>query len=75
VLKLGTVSVVEGIEPSEARAGQVLDVNKQGIFVQTGDGGLCIETLQPAGKELMKASDWGRNAMFKHSPDELVSFQ
>ena len=75
MLKLGTVSVVEGIEPSETPAGQVLDVNKQGIFVQTGDGILCIETLQPAGKALMKASDWGRNAMLKHSPDELVSFQ
>lgn len=63
VLKLGTVSVVEGVELSEATAGQVLEVNKQGIYVQTGEGHLCIETLQPAGKAMMKASDWGRNRL------------
>lgn len=63
VLKLGTVSVVEGVELSEATAGQVLEVNKQGIYVQTGEGHLCIETLQPAGKGMMKASDWGRNRL------------
>ncbi len=63
VLKLGTVSVVEGTEFSDAPAGQVLDVNKQGICVQTGDGVLCLESLQPAGKGLMKASDWGRNKL------------
>lgn len=63
VLKLGTVSVVEGVELSEDTAGQVLEVNKQGIYVQTGEGHLCIETLQPAGKGMMKASDWGRNRL------------
>ena len=71
VLKLGTVSVVEGTESSEAPVGQVLEVNKQGIFVQTGDGILCIESLQPAGKGMMKASDWGRN----HLLEKVVSFQ
>ena len=71
VLKLGTVSVVEGTESSEAPVGQVLEVNKQGIFVQTGDGILCIESLQPAGKGMMKASDLGRN----HLLEKVVSFQ
>jgi methionyl-tRNA formyltransferase len=76
VLKLGKVSVVEGVEPSEAQAGQVLEVNKQGIWVQTGGGILCIESLQPAGKGLMKASDWGRNALAtKLSENKMVSFQ
>jgi methionyl-tRNA formyltransferase len=62
--------VVEGAESSEAPAGQVLELNKHGIWVQTGDGVLCIETLQPAGKGMMKASDWGRNTVLTKSREE-----
>jgi methionyl-tRNA formyltransferase len=75
VLKLGKVSVVEATETSDTSAGQVLDVNKQGIWVQTGDGVLCIESLQPAGKGMMKASDWGRNTLaHKLNAEEPIFF-
>lgn len=52
-LKLWKASVRE--ENSGALPGQVVRTGKEGIFVQTGDGLLCIEELQLEGKKRMRA--------------------
>lgn len=41
--------------------GLVLWVDKSGLFVQTGEGILCIQTLQPAGKKAMPAYDFAQS--------------
>ena len=47
-----------------AQAGEVLEVSNDGLLVQTGDGGLLITEVQPAGKKAMPARDFflGRRA-------------
>jgi methionyl-tRNA formyltransferase len=67
-IKIGKISVLENsTEVHETTQGlvfgQIVALDHAGIHVQTGDGHLCIETLQPAGKGMMKASDWGRNRL------------
>ena len=42
---------------TNAAPGTILEANKQGIQVATGDGILNLLSLQPAGKKAMSAQD------------------
>ena len=47
-------------EPDDAAApGRVVDV-REGIIVSCGDGLVCVQDVQPAGKSRMKSVDWAR---------------
>lgn len=59
VLKVLAASV--GPSSPSARPGQVVQLGTT-IDVQTGDGTLCLEIVQPAGKKPMPAADYLRGA-------------
>lgn len=73
-IKLGRVSLKSQSDFSGevGHYGQVLKVAKSGIWVQTRQDILCVETLQPAGKSMMNASDWGRNALDSLSSQAVI---
>lgn len=54
-VKVWKASVISG--QASAEPGTIVEVNKQGIQVATGDGILNLESLQPAGKKAMSAQD------------------
>jgi methionyl-tRNA formyltransferase len=74
VIKLGKVSVKpqSSFLGDVGEKGQVLTIDKSGIWVQTSQDILCIETLQPAGKSMMNAADWGRNAFQSLNPLPII---
>jgi len=43
---------------SDKPAGSVIALEKEGIFVSTGDGVICIDSVLPEGKGRMKAQDF-----------------
>ena len=43
-----------------ASVGEVLEVSKEGMFVQCGDGAICLQQVQPAGKKAMNAYDFAQ---------------
>ena len=45
---------------SEARPGDILEVDRDGIVVQAGDGPVRVEELQAPGKRAMAASEYAR---------------
>ena len=53
---------VDGGAASGAVPGEILAADERGIFVQTGEGALCVTELQPEGKKVMRAADWLRGA-------------
>jgi methionyl-tRNA formyltransferase len=59
VLKVLTASVGPG--SPDARPGQVIQLGAT-LDVQTGDGALCLEIVQPAGKKPMPTADYLRGA-------------
>lgn len=54
-VKVWKASVISG--QASVEPGTIVEVNKQGIQVATGDGILNLESLQPAGKKAMSAQD------------------
>ncbi|HKN04597.1 MAG TPA: methionyl-tRNA formyltransferase [Buttiauxella sp.] len=54
-VKVWQASVIN--HSTNAAPGTILESNKQGIQVATGEGILNLESLQPAGKKAMKAQD------------------
>lgn len=48
-----------------AEPGTIVGQLRQGLLIATGDGLLLVEQLQPAGKKVMPAADWARNALPK----------
>jgi len=54
-VKVWQASVINQL--TNAAPGTILESNKQGIQVATGEGILNLESLQPAGKKAMKAQD------------------
>lgn len=46
---------------SESSTGEVVAVNKDGMFVAAGDKPICIQQLQPAGKKAMNAYDFAQS--------------
>jgi methionyl-tRNA formyltransferase len=74
--KIGKSSSWESEEfINETAAGTLLAIIKEGLIVQAGhQTQLCIHELQPAGKALMNAADWARNAIanqLKQQPQGL----
>ncbi|MGQ8874050.1 methionyl-tRNA formyltransferase [Paenibacillus sp. TSA_86.1] len=49
----------------QAEPGTVLQLNKSGIEIKTGDGSLWLTEVQPAGKKVMQAADFGRGGTLK----------
>lgn len=47
------------------KPGSVIEHNKDGVLVSTGDGNLLIKKIQPAGKESMDASAFARGVNLK----------
>ncbi len=45
---------------TEAVPGTVLEFNKNGIVIRTGDGVLTLTEVQPAGKKALRAADFAR---------------
>jgi methionyl-tRNA formyltransferase len=64
-VKIGRSSVWQSEEfIKETPVGTLLAIIKEGLIVQAGNQTqLCIHQLQPAGKPLMNAADWARNAI------------
>ncbi len=54
-VKIWKASVIN--TAASAAPGTIIDANKQGIQVATGEGVLNLEVLQPAGKKAMSAQD------------------
>lgn len=46
---------------NKGKAGEVIQVNKSGFYVATGDQPICIETCQPPGKKAMSAYDFAQS--------------
>lgn len=58
--------------PSDVAAGTVLQVDKQGILIATGDGGLLLTSLQlPGGKPLTAAALFNGHAHLFREGDQL----
>jgi methionyl-tRNA formyltransferase len=51
-----------------SQPGAILGVTPVGVWVQTGDGVLCITELQPPGKPKMKAADWANGVLRRGEP-------
>ncbi|WP_434753263.1 methionyl-tRNA formyltransferase [Paenibacillus amylolyticus] len=49
----------------QAEPGTVLQLNKSGIEIKTGDGSLWLTEVQPAGKKVMHAADFARGGTLK----------
>lgn len=62
---------------THAPAGEILGLEKSGLFVATGNGVLCLETLQPAGKKAMSAYDFAqaRQLIGCHFDESLAAEQ
>jgi methionyl-tRNA formyltransferase (EC 2.1.2.9) len=54
-VKVWQASVIDS--KTDAQPGTIVEANKQGIQVATGDGILNLQSLQPAGKKAMSAQD------------------
>ncbi|MGB3253209.1 MULTISPECIES: methionyl-tRNA formyltransferase [Buttiauxella] len=54
-VKIWQASVINQL--TDAAPGTIIETNKQGIQVATGDGILNLQSLQPAGKKAMTAQD------------------
>ena len=63
--KIGRSSVWQSEDfVNKTAEGTLLAIIKEGLIVQAGhQTQLCIHQLQPAGKALMNAADWARNAI------------
>lgn len=57
-LKIGQASIYE--ESSREQPGLMLENLPQGPRIACGEGSLCLELLQPAGKAMMKGADFQR---------------
>jgi len=63
-LILGPVSVTRDI-PAGAPPGTVVKADKSGIIVASGDGGVVINQIQPAGRRMMSADEFVRGYHLK----------
>ncbi|MEK4275263.1 methionyl-tRNA formyltransferase [Paenibacillus sp. FSL R7-0026] len=52
-------------DAGQAEPGTVLQLNKAGIEVRTGNGSLWLTEVQPAGKKVMQAADFARGGTLK----------
>lgn len=54
------LSADENASISSGACGEVVEVTKAGMFVQTGDAVICLQQVQPAGKKAMNAYDFAQ---------------
>lgn len=59
-LKITQCSLITDKEESNHKAGQVIEINKEGFKIQTGSGILLINKVQLAGSKEMNATDFAR---------------
>lgn len=52
-------------DAGQAEPGTVLQLNKSGIEIKTGNGSLWLTEVQPAGKKVMQAADFARGGTLK----------
>jgi methionyl-tRNA formyltransferase len=69
-LKLFAAKLSERERPAEARAGQVLGVDEDGLHVCCGAGVVCLAELQAPGKRRMAARDYAAGHGFE--ADEVL---
>lgn len=69
-LKVGPVSLVD-VEAETLQPGAVR-VGKKDVVVGTGDGAVRMSRIQPPGKKMMNAADWGRGLSAGTNDDEVV---
>ncbi|WP_408931514.1 methionyl-tRNA formyltransferase [Corynebacterium sp. YSMAA1_1_D6] len=69
-LKVGPVSLVD-VEAETLQPGAVR-VGKKDVVVGTGDGAVRMSRIQPPGKKMMNAADWGRGLSAGTNNDEVV---
>ena len=69
-LKVGPVSLVD-VEAETLPPGAVR-VGKKDVVVGTGDGAVRMSRIQPPGKKMMNAADWGRGLSAGTNDDEVV---
>jgi methionyl-tRNA formyltransferase len=48
---------------NSVQPGAILSIEKEGLMIQTGNGVLLVQTLQPPGKKEMNARDWANGAL------------
>lgn len=59
IKKVCTLEATESyVHSSAAEMGEVLRADKEGVWVQTGDGILCLLVVQPEGRKAMEAHVW-----------------
>jgi methionyl-tRNA formyltransferase len=46
-----------------ATPGQIVAILKEGLLIQTKDGAIVLQHIQPDGKGMMNATDWARNVV------------
>ena len=69
-LKVGPVSLLDD-EAETLRPGAVR-VSKKDVVVGTGSGAVRLNRIQPPGKKMMNAADWGRGLSAGANDDEVV---
>jgi len=55
-------ATVGPIPPGAKEPGCVVEVQREGVLVSTGNGGLCLQQVQAEGKKPMAARDWANGA-------------
>ncbi|NMI05984.1 methionyl-tRNA formyltransferase [Paenibacillus sp. SZ31] len=58
-------NITSSSDAGQAEPGTVLQLNKAGIEVCTGNGSLWLTEVQPAGKKVMQAADFARGGTLK----------
>ncbi|TVP96153.1 MAG: methionyl-tRNA formyltransferase [Acholeplasmatales bacterium] len=61
-LKILTAHPSHATTAVENNPGEIVAIDAHGVHVLTGEGLLCLTTVQPAGKKAMKATDYARGA-------------
>mgnify|MGYP001589636530 CR=1 FL=1 len=60
VLKISQASLIETGQSRNYKPGQIVEINKNGITISTGDGLLIINRVQLSGSKEMSATDFAR---------------
>lgn len=54
--------------PASSSPGHFIEATADGIIIATGDGAICLQSVQPEGKPVLDALSWSRGARLQ--PDE-----
>ena len=64
-LKVRSMFVAKDIADTKAVVGEIIAIEDSGILVQTTEGIICLEEVQPSGKKAMPAKDWANGYQIK----------